>query len=337
VIHETADIQQFAQAVKSKDGPDGIFGIANDQLANYIDAGLVEEVPDDVYANEDYVAASVQACYSDGKRFGVPIAVETNVLFYNTDKIKEVPNSWEEMIEIARDQGGIQFDATSIYYNLGFLRAYDSYIFKYDDGSYDVEDIGLGDAGAIEAYTFLNRLSNEYDYITSDITNDTAKGNFQNQESAFFIGGPWDIDGFTTANTPFAVASMPSLNGKDFVTPVGTQVGFVSSKSENKDLVFEFYKYLIENASDDLYTVGKRIPANLKAQDSIEKNDYNQAFIEQIGKGEPLPTVSELGQVWTPYADNMKLMYEQKITPEEAAAYIDEQVTEGIELMNSGK
>ena len=60
------DIQQFAQAVKSADGPDGIYGIANDQLANYIDAGLVQEVPEEVYKDEDYVAAAVQACYAEG-------------------------------------------------------------------------------------------------------------------------------------------------------------------------------------------------------------------------------------------------------------------------------
>ena len=43
--------------------------------------------------------AAVQACYAEGKRYGVPVAVETNALFYNTDKIKELPqlgkNCWK--------------------------------------------------------------------------------------------------------------------------------------------------------------------------------------------------------------------------------------------------
>lgn len=169
VIHETADIQQFAQAVKSADGPDGIYGVANDQLANYIDAGLVQEVPEDVYKDEDYVAASVQACYAQGKRYGVPVAVETNALFYNTEKIKELPQSWEALLDVAKEQGGIQFDATSIYYDLGFLRAYDSYIFRYADGSYDVEDIGLGNENAVKAYAFIQQLAADYKFISSDI------------------------------------------------------------------------------------------------------------------------------------------------------------------------
>lgn len=337
VIHETADIQQFAQAVKSVDGPDGIYGIANDQLANYIDAGLTQEVPADVYNDEDYAPASVQACYADGKRYGVPIAVETNALFYNTDKIKEVPQSWEELLEVAKDNGGIQFEATSIYYDLGFLRAYDSYIFNYADGNYDVEDVGLGDDNAVKAYEFVNSLAADYQFITSDITSDTAKSNFQNGVTAFYIGGPWDIDGLTDAGTPFAVAPMPQLNGKDFVTPVGTQIGFASSKSDSQDIVWEFYKYLAENAVQDLYAAGGRIPALLSAQESLEKDEATESFITQISYGEPMPTASEMGQVWTPFSDNMKLMLNGQITAKEAADYIETQVAEGIEMMNSGK
>lgn len=337
VIHETADIQQFAQAVKSADGPDGIYGIANDQLANYIDAGLTQEVPADVYKDEEYASASVQACYANGKRYGVPIAVETNALFYNTDKIQEVPQSWEELLEVAKENGGIQFEATSIYYDLGFLRAYGGYIFNYEDGNYDVGDIGLGNDDAVKAYEFVNQLSSGYQFITSDITSDTAKSNFQNGTTAFYIGGPWDIDGLKSAGTPFAVAPMPQLNGKDFVTPVGTQVGFVSSKSENQDVVWEFYKYLSENAAQDLYAAGGRIPALLSAQEAIEKDEATESFITQISYGEPMPTASEMGQVWTPFSDNLKLMLNGEITAKEAADYIGTQVAEGIEMMNSGK
>lgn len=148
-------------------------------------------------------------------------------MFYNTEKIKELPETWEELLDAAKENGGIQFDATSIYYDLGFLRAFGSYIFSYEAGDYNVDDVGLGNEGAVKAYEFINRLASDYKFITSDITSDTAKSNFQNGVTAFYIGGPWDIDGLKSAGTPFAVAPMPKLNEADFVTPVGTQVGFL--------------------------------------------------------------------------------------------------------------
>lgn len=130
---------------------------------------------------------------------------------------------------------------------------------------------------------------------------------------------------------------MPKLNGKDFVTPVGTQVGFVSAKSDSQDIVWEFYQYLLENSEEDMYKAGGRIPAQLAAQESIEKDAATESFITQISYGEPMPTASEMGQVWTPFSDNMKLMFNGEVTPKEAGNYIETQVAEGIEMMNSGK
>lgn len=337
ILDIATDIQKFAQASKSKNGPDGIFGLPNDQLANYIEAGLVEEVPESVFENSEYVESSVQSIYFDGKRYAVPIAVETNALFYNTEKINSAPKTFDELVNLAETNGGFQFEATSIYYDLGFLRAFGGYIFSYKDGEYDVNDIGLGTRESVEAYDYINMLANKYGFFSSDITNDVARGNFQSGETAFYIGGPWDISGFESAGVPFSVAAMPTLNNQSFITPVGTQVGFVSSESLNKQVVWEFYSYLLENMSVDLYNIGGRIPAKITAQNEIQKNPYTDAFLDQIRVGEPLPTVSELGQVWTPFTDNIKLMIQGTTTPDEAAKIIEEQVVEGINMMNEGR
>ncbi len=338
VISQYTDVQQFSQATNSKGGPDGMLGIPNDEMANYISANLAQEVPADLYQDADFVDAAVQASYANGIRYGVPLSVETPFLFYNTDKVSEVPATWEEMVSVAKDNGGVVFEATSVYYALGILRAYDSYIFNYKDGAYDTADIGLGNDGAVKAYEFVNQMASEYGFFSSDITYDQAKSSFQNGDATFYIGGAWDVAGFTEAGTPFAVSDLPTLNGHDFVTPVGTYVGFVSVKSENQAETFAFYKYIVDNALPALYETGNRIPASLEAQSSInDDSEVTKAQIAQCAKGEPLPTVSEMGLIWQPYSDNMKLMFTGTITPQEAAGYIEEQVKEAIELMQSGQ
>ena len=238
---------------------------------------------------------AVQASYVDGKRYGVPIAVETITLFYNTDKVSAPPATWDDLLETAKDSGGIKFDATSIYYDLGFVRAFDSYIFKWANNAYDVDDIGLGNDGAVQAYSYIKKLADE-GFISADITFDIARGAFESNETAFYIGGPWDVDAFASAGVNFAVAPMPTLNGRPFVTPVGTQVGFVSAKSTKQDAVWNFYKYLIDHASAELYEVGSRIPAKLSVQQQIEIDKTTTSFMNQIANGEPLPSVPELGQ-----------------------------------------
>ena len=325
VIHQSPSVQKFAQAVKSPSGPDAVVGIPNDQLADYINAGLAAEVPTDLYMDSDFSDAAIQACYVEGVRYAAPLAVETIALFYNTDKVTEVPATWEELVNVAKDKGGVQFDATSIYYDLGFVRACGGYIFKYADGAYDVKDIGLSNAGAVQAYEFIYDMCSKY--------------NFQNGETAYYIGGPWDIDGFTSAGTKFAVAEMPTFNGNDFVTPVGTQVSFVSKTSENQEAAWEFIMYLINNGAMELYEVGDRIPAKLSDQENeaITKNEVSVAFINQINKGEPMPTVSEMGQLWSIHTNNIRTMWRGELTPKAAAENIVKQLEEAVELMNSGK
>lgn len=339
VIHQSPSVQKFAQAVNSPDGPDAVVGIPNDQLADYINAGLAAEVPDGLYNDGDFSAAAIQACYVEGKKYAAPLSVETVALFYNTDMVTEVPATWEELVENAASVGGIQYDATSIYYNLGFVRACGGYIFKYENGAYDVSDIGLANDGAIKSLEFINDLCNKYNLVSADVTADIARSNFQNGKSAYYIGGPWDIDGFTSAGTPFAIVEMPTFNGEDFVTPVGTQISFVSNQSDKQDAAWDFIMYLIDNGAMGMYQAGDRIPAKLADQNNavIQSIEESKTFIAQINKGEPMPTVSEMGQLWSIYTNNIRSMWSGELSPEEAGKNIVKQLEEAVELMNSGK
>ena len=339
VLHQSPSVQQFAQAVKSASGPDAVVGIPNDQLADYVNAGLAAEVPQELYTDSDFSDAAIQACYVDGKRYAAPLSVETTALFYNTELVSKVSSTWEELVEQAAQNGGVQFDATSIYYDLGFVRACGGYIFQYKDGAYDTSDIGLANAGAVEAYEFINALCNKYNLITADVTADIARSNFQNGKCAYYIGDPWDIDGFTSAQTPFAISEMPTFHGQPFVTPVGTQVSFVSNNSDKQEQVWNFIQYLIENGALDLYEAGDRIPARLADQElaEIQNNEYAQAFIAQINNGEPMPTVSEMGQLWSIHTNNIRSMWSGEQTAQQAADNMVSQLKEAIELMNSGK
>lgn len=83
---------------------------------------------------------------------------------------------------------------------------------------------------------------------------------------------------------------MPTFHGQPFVTPVGTQVSFVSNSSKNQDAAWDFISYLLENGALGMYEAGDRIPAKLADQelDEIQSNAYTQAFVEQINDGEPM-------------------------------------------------
>lgn len=339
LIYQTASMQQFAQAAHSTSGPDVVYGIPNDNVATFATAGLVKEVPSGTIDESAYTPASISACKVDGKAYSLPIAIESIALFYNTDKVKTAPATFEDLVTQAQKAGGLMFDASNFYYAYGFVRSQGGYVFGNSNDKYDVKDIGLGNDGAKKAYGFLNDLINKYHFMKPDITGDIAKSSFQNGKIAFYIGGPWDVSGFQSAETNFKVAPLPTLDGKQIKTAVGTQVAFVSKKTKNEQLAWDFIRYMGDESALALYKVGSRIPAKLSVQnESVIKSDANTtAFIEQASQGEPMPTLPEISQVWNPAQNNLKLVYTGKETVDQAADNIVKQFQQGISTMNAGK
>ncbi|MDE7259088.1 MAG: maltose ABC transporter substrate-binding protein, partial [Lachnospiraceae bacterium] len=119
----------------------------------------------------------------------------------------------------------------------------------------------------------------------------------------------------------------------------GTQVSFVSKKSDSQDKAWEMILYLIDRGAMDMYEAGDRIPAKLSDQSAagIQESEYSKAFIAQINNGEPMPTVSEMGQLWSIHANNIRSMWMGELTAGEAAENMVTQLEEAVALMNSGK
>ncbi len=338
LIYQKSSMQQFAQAAHSSSGPDVVYGIPNDNVATFATADLVKEVPSGIINEGDYTPASVKACKVNGKLYSIPIAIESIALFYNTDKVKDAPATFDGLISNAKNSG-FMFDISNFYYAYGFVRANGGYVFKENNGQYDVKDIGLGNDGAKKGYSLLNDFVNKYHFMPADITGDVAKSNFQSGKIAYYIGGPWDVESFKSAGTHFKIASLPTWNGNHLKTVVGTQVAFVNASTKNESLAWDFIKYMGDECALPLYKVGSRIPAKLTMQQKPEiKNDPNtEAFIEQASYGEPMPTIPEISQVWAPAQNSLKLVFTNKINVDKAASNIVTQLKQGITTMDAGK
>lgn len=336
-IYQTASMQQFSQAANSSKGPDVIYGIANDLVGTFATANLVAPVPSGTIKNSDYTDASIQATLVNGKPYSIPLAIEGLGLFYNKDKVSTPPATWDDLITQAQ-KAGFMYNLTEGYYVFPFVQAMGGYIFKYNNGKYNTKDIGLGNEGAVQAYSMLADLVTKYHFMSPDITLDVAKSNFQNGKTGLYIGGPWDIAGFKSAGINFGVTTLPTVNGKHVPTFVGTQVAFVSAKSKNKDASWDFIKYMSDNSTLALYQVGSRIPAKKSFQSSTElkSNADVQAIIKQASYGVPLVNVPEMNATWNPVQNNFKLIISGKSTAEKAASDIVSGVKTGIATLNTG-
>lgn len=315
--------QDLITAALSSSAPDVMYGYAHDSLGIYQKAGIIAELPSGIIDNSKYVDTAIKAVSMDGKMYGVPISIETYGLFYNTDKVKTAPTTLDDFLAQTKTLG-FQFDINNFYYSYAFLAANGGYVFKdKGKGALDATDIGLGNDGAIKGLQTLQDFVVKDKLMTADIAGGSALASFQNAKTGFYISGPWDVDGLTKAGTKFAVAPLPGMPSF-----VGVQAGFVNAKSANQKEAWDLTKYIQANNSAML-TAGNRIPAiNSELAKVTDKNIL--AFVAQVKNGQPMPNISEMGQVWTPAANNLKLLTSGKATPAATGKLIHDQIVEGI-------
>ena len=303
VVEDKGEMQDAINAMKSSKGPDIYFGLAHDNLGTYQKSGVLEEVPEGTFDKSDYTQGCIDAVTIGGKNYAIPLATECVALFYNADKVKEEPKTIEDVV----DSGKFLFDAQNFYQAFGMLSAKGGYVFKNNNGTLDVNDIGLGNDGAVEGFKMIQKMV-EKDGMNADVNGDIAKAKFTGGETDYYISGPWDIADCEKSVSNLGIVALPTLGGEAMKPFMGVQCAFVNSNSKNKDAAWMLMKYLNENCGDLLIEKGNRIPASKKAQGSekLKANKYADTFIKAAEVAIPMPNVLEMGSVWDPGANALK-------------------------------
>jgi len=61
----------------------------------------------------EYIEAPIETVTYDGKIWGVPESSDAGLLYYNTDKVKEIPATWQEVYKQAASEGGIVYQGAA--------------------------------------------------------------------------------------------------------------------------------------------------------------------------------------------------------------------------------
>lgn len=324
------DMQGYMDAAKSSSGPALYFGISADNLGTGQKAGYLEKVPSDLIDESKYGSeAALTAAQWNGDYYAVPIAQECVALFYNTDKSAEVPATMEDLVKAAKGGLGFEYDITNFYNSFAMLSAQGGYVFKTTDGATDVEDIGLGNEGAIKGLEFMKSLVDD-GLMAADISADKARDDFKSGASSFYISGPWDVATFQEAGVNFKVAPIPTINGKSPAPFLGVQCAFVNSQAgdKEKNTAWALLEYLMnsDEVANVLLEKGNRLPVtnSVIESESFQANEIMAGFVEQAKNAIPTPNVKEVQYMWEPGANAIKNVLQGKQTPEEAGAKIVE-------------
>ena len=237
------------------DGPAGngadVYIAPNDRVGALAKAGHLSEVKlldDAKYDDKDKQGVSI-----DGKVYGAPSVIETIIMYYNKDLLKEAPKSFDDLMALSKDDKykfegeegkNVAFlgQLTNFYYSYGVLSGYGGYVFG-KNGT-DPKDIGLNNDKSVEAINYISDwYKNVWPKGMLDVKSsyDFLKQSFIDGKTAAVIAGPWEAKAFKDAKVNLGAAKLPSLPGGNEYKPfAGGKAWVISEYSENKELAQKF-------------------------------------------------------------------------------------------------
>ncbi|MET3558444.1 arabinogalactan oligomer/maltooligosaccharide transport system substrate-binding protein [Streptococcus rupicaprae] len=331
----------------STDGPTGaapdVFVAPYDRVGGLGNEGQLAEVTLGNKADYDETAQNLVTL--NGKIYGAPMVVESLILYYNKDLIKEAPKTFAELEELQKDakyafasESGksVAFLAnwTNFYYAYGLIAGHGGYVFG-DHGT-KPSDIGLDNAGTVEGLEYAKKWYAMWPQGMQDTTKagDFITEQFTSGKAAAIIDGPWAAASLKEAGVNFGAAQIPTLtNGGNYEAFGGGKAWVISNYSKNIDTAQKFLDYLTnEENQKAFYDATQEIPANIKAREyaSAQGNELTSAVIAQFSNAQPMPNIPQMAEVWEPagtlFFDVASGKKDAKTASKEAVTFIKEAI-----------
>lgn len=305
--------EKYPQVAATGDGPDIIFW-AHDRFGGYAQSGLLAEVSPDKALQDKIYPFTWDAVRYNGKLIGYPVAVESLSLIYNKDLLPEPPKTWEEIPALdkqlrAKGKSAIMFNLQEPYFTWPLTAADGGYAFKKQaDGSYNLKDSGVANAGSQAGLQFLVDLVKNK-HINADTDFAIAEAAFNKGETAMTINGPWAWGNIDSAKINYGVTLLPGFKGQPSKPFVGVLSAGINAASPNKELAKEFLEnYLLTD--DGLAKVNADKPLGAVAlksyQEKLASDPKIAATMANSQKGEIMPNIPQMSAFW--YAERTAVL-----------------------------
>lgn len=333
------------------DGPAGtgadVITIPGDQIGTAVTEGLVKELDVDDATKEIYTEAAMTSQIVDGKVYGLPKAVETQVLYYNKDLISEdqLPTTLDEWYDYSKkitdnekDKYGLIATFDQIYYAQGIMGGYGGYIFgQNDDGSYNPDDIGLANDGAIEGAEVVQKFYADKvlpSGLVGEQGTNVLDSLFTEGKAAAVISGPWNLAPYKEAGIDYGVKELPMLgNGEHMGSFIGVKSYNVSSYSKHPEIAEKFVEFITnEENSKVRYEKTQEVPAVAALADDpvVQESEGAVAIATQSQYAELTPGITAMNAVWEPIDAALQTIATGKAEPKAALPAAVNQIKSAI-------
>lgn len=309
-------------AIASKKGPD-VIQMGTSWIPEFAEAGALADLAPYVEQNpelnpDNFYEGAVTAGKVGDKYVSSPWYVETRVLYYRTDLLKEAgydkaPQTWEELSDAAkklaaRGKGkyGISIDTKE--QSLGFM-------FSRQNGAKWFTEDGkpnFSDDKFVEAVTYINSFF-QNGSAPKDLGLDIIPA-FKEGIAPMFISGPWMIkliqDQAPEINGKWALAVLPKKENN--ISLLGGSNLSIFEYSKNKDAAAKFIAFMSKPETQLKWMEQtSSLPAAKAAweNEKLKNDEFYKVIGEQLNAAQPMPVIPEWAQISQSYLKHFEVIF----------------------------
>ena len=305
----------FITADAAGNGPDIVIR-GDDKIATFVQNGAIDPVQLSAEEQAKFLPITMTAVTYANQVYGVPYAAESLVLIRNTALAPDAPATFEDLLATgtaAVESGtadrplSVQVGDTGDAFHLQALYASaGGYVFpETGEGSWDVDDLGIGQEGSLAFAQKLSDLGEAGEGVfTRSINSSNSIALFAEGRTPYLMSGSWALKDLKAADIDYAISPIPGFADGAQATPwISVQTFYVASHGKNKSLAQEFVRNSIgsEQAQTDLYNAEPRPPALLSVLETVSAADPDTAALSDATQfGIPRPKLPQINAVWEP-------------------------------------
>lgn len=321
-------IDKFQAAGQSGKGPD-LFFWANDRIGEWADSGLLKPLDIKEEFKAKYVPKAWDAVTHKQKIWGYPVSLEAVSLVYNKKLVTgKVPAQLSELPAFGKELSAqnpkaivIMWDYRTPYFSWPFLASAGGYPFKKTAEGYDLNNIGVANAGALEGLKAIVELINT-GILPKGSTQTVMREKMASGDLALMVTGPWDWANLRKAGVDFDLAPIPGVDGNPGRPFVGVFTALINRSSPNAELAQHFLEEHVLTSSG-LKAMDRDAPLGVPALKTLcdemaADNHLIKVTYENAENGVVMPNIPQMGKFWSSMKAAFEIATNGGATPEVA-------------------
>jgi multiple sugar transport system substrate-binding protein len=282
-----------------------------------------------------FIPTTIQTVQMNGKDWAIPFNTNGGLLYYNTSKVKAPPQTWQQVYQDAKAEGGLgyqgqQYEGLTVDF-LELLYAAGGSVLSPDGKTATIDS-----PQAQQVLAFMQQGIKDHAVPQAVLTymEQESLAAFQDKKVALLRNWPYAYALEKQAHVPFAVEALPKWGSNPAADVLGGYNLGISAYSKNPGAALSFIDFATSPAAQKKFFIKSSLPAVLTATYHdpavIKAQPFASELLKAIEHGKPRPVSPVYPQISEAIYKNVYSALSSGTSPKSALQTAQSQINSAL-------